>query len=70
MFDYILEGLGFRSTGKFLGISNVSLLNWIRSFGREVQELNSESQEIEMVEVDEIHSCIGSKKLLLDMDCC
>jgi hypothetical protein len=57
-----LEGLGFRSIGRFLGVSNVSVLNWIRSFGKEVQELNSEGQEIEMVEVDEMHSCIGSKK--------
>jgi transposase-like protein len=38
------EGLGFRSIGRFLGVSNVSVLNWIRSFGSEVQELNSESQ--------------------------
>jgi hypothetical protein len=69
-----LEGLGFRSIGRFLGVSNVSVLNWIRSFGKEIQELNSESQEIEMVELDEMHSYIGSKKtaagyglLLIDM---
>jgi transposase-like protein len=65
-----LERLGFRSTGRFSGISNVSILNRIRSFGKEVRELNSESREIEMVEVDEMHSCIGPKKLLLDLDCC
>jgi transposase-like protein len=65
-----LERLGFRSIGRFLGVSNTSVLNWIRSFGREIQELNSESQEIEMVEVDEMHSYIGSKKLLLYKDCC
>jgi transposase-like protein len=69
-----LEGLGFRSIGRFLGVSNVSVLNWIRSFGREVERLSSESKEIEMVEVDEMHSYIGSKKtivgyglLLIDM---
>jgi uncharacterized protein YjcR len=69
-----LEGLGFRSIGRFLGVSNVSVLKWIRSFGKEVQELNSDSQEIEMVEVDEMHSYVGSKKtivgyglLLIDM---
>jgi transposase-like protein len=33
-----LEGLGFRSIGRFLGVSNVSVLNWIRSFGKEVGE--------------------------------
>ncbi|GHT17441.1 hypothetical protein FACS189429_1530 [Bacteroidia bacterium] len=56
-----LEGLGFRSIGRFLGVSNVSVLNWIRSFGKEVQSLNAESQEIEMVEADEMHSYIGQK---------
>jgi|SRR5215510_14003724 len=68
------EGLGFRSIGKFLGVSNVSVLNWIRSFGKEVEKLKAESKDIEMVEVDEMHSYIGSKKtivgyglLLIDM---
>jgi transposase-like protein len=70
-----LEGLGFRSIGRFLGVSNVSVLNWIRSFGREVEKLNSESKEIEIIEVDEMHSYIGLKKtsvgyglLLIDME--
>jgi hypothetical protein len=69
-----LEGFGFRSIGRLLGVSNVSVLNWIKSFGREVEELSSDSKEIEMVEVDEVHSYIGSKKtsveyglLLIDM---
>ena len=69
-----LEGLGFRSIGRILDVSNVSVLNWIRDFGKKVQELNTESQQVEMVEVDEMHSYIGSKKttvgyglLLIDM---
>jgi transposase-like protein len=69
-----LEGLGFRSIGRFLGVSNVSVLNWIRDFGKKVQALHAVSQKIEMVEVDEMHSYIGSKKttagfglLLIDM---
>ena len=70
-----LEGLGFRSIGRFLGVSNVSVMNWIRSFGKELQAFNAENQDIEMVEVDEMHSYIGSKKttvgyglLLIDME--
>ena len=70
-----LEGLGFRSIGRFLGVSNVSVLNWINSFGKEVGELHSASKEIEMVEVDEMHSYIASKKtvvgyglLLIDLE--
>ena len=69
-----LEGLGFRSIGRILGVSNVSVLNWIRDFGKKIQELNSDNKQIEMVEVDEMHSYIGSKKttvgyglLLIDM---
>lgn len=57
-----LEGLGFRSIGRVLGVSNVSVLNWIRSFGKEVEKLCSEDKEIEPVEVDEMHSYLGSKK--------
>lgn len=69
-----LEGLGFRSIGRILEVSNVTVLNWIRSFGEEVQSLQSESKEIERVELDEMHSYIGNKKtivgfglLLIDM---
>ena len=65
-----LEGLGFRSIGRILGVSNVSVLRWIRKFGQKAQELNTEKQQIEMVEVDEMHSYIGSKKTVLGMDCC
>jgi hypothetical protein len=57
-----LEGLDFRSTGRFLGVSNVSVLKWVRSYGKEIQELNTKSQKIGMVEVDEIHWYTGSKK--------
>ena len=73
-FQLYLEGMGFRSIGRILEVSNVTVLNWIRSFGEEVQSLQSESKEIEMVELDEMHSYIGNKKtivgfglLLIDM---
>ena len=56
-----LEGLGFRSIGRILGVSNVSVLNWIRDFGEKVQELHSASQDIELVEVDEMHTYVSSK---------
>jgi transposase-like protein len=69
-----LEGLGFRSIGRILEVSNVTVLNWIRNFGKEVQALSPDSQEIEMVELDEMHSYVGSKRtiagsglLLIDM---
>ncbi len=56
-----LEGLGFRSIGRFLNVSNVTVLNWVRAFGEKVNEIRSE-ENIEVVEIDEMHTYIGSKK--------
>jgi transposase len=56
-----LEGLGFRSTGRFLGVSHVSVQKWIKKFGQELEELKSE-KEISIVELDEMHTYIGNKK--------
>ena len=64
-----MEGLGFRSIGRILGVSHVAMYNWIKSFGIKVDEIESDA-EVDMVEIDEMHSYVGDKKLLLDMDCC
>ncbi|OAV69560.1 Transposase [Bacteroidales bacterium Barb4] len=64
-----LEGLGFRSIGRLSGVSNVSVLNWIRKFGKETQALHLESKKTERAEVDGMHAYAGSKKLSTDLDC-
>ncbi len=56
-----LEGLGFRSIGRVLGVSHVSVQKWITKFGQELENLKSES-EISIVEMDEMHTYIGNKK--------
>ena len=56
-----LEGLGFRSIGRFLGVSHVSIQKWIKKFGQELEDLKSEN-EISIVELDEMHTYIGNKK--------
>jgi len=68
-----LEGLGFRSIGRYLKISHVAVYNWIKEYGEKLDELRS-SEEIEVVEIDEMHTYVGSKKttagsglLLIDM---
>ncbi len=68
-----LEGLGFRSIGRVLNVSNVSILNWIRQFGKQVQSLQSD-EPVSVTEIDEIHTYVGQKKtingyglLLIDM---
>ena len=68
-----LAGLGFRSIGRVLAVSHVSVFNWIKSFGENLDSLRS-SDQIEVVELDEMHTYVGSKKttvgsglLLIDM---
>lgn len=56
-----LEGLGFRSIGRFLKVSHVAVFNWIKIFGTKLDELRS-TDEIEVVEIDEMHTYIGEKK--------
>jgi transposase len=56
-----LEGVGFRSIGRFLGVSHVSVQKWIKKFGQELEALKSEN-EISIVELDEMHTYIGNKK--------
>jgi len=63
------EGLGFRSIGRFLGVSHVSVQRWIKKSGQDLEELKSEN-EISIVGVDEMHTYIGNKKILLDLDGC
>ena len=57
-----LEGLGFRSIGRLLGVSNVAVLKWIRDFGLKAGDLPEASQGIQQVEIDEMYSYVGSKK--------
>ncbi|MCK4661621.1 MAG: IS1 family transposase [Bacteroidales bacterium] len=56
-----LEGLGFRSIGRFLCVSHVAVQNWIKKFGKELDEIKS-SEKISVIEMDEMHTYIGNKK--------
>ncbi len=72
--ELYLEGLGFRSIGRFLGVSHVSVYQWIKAFGENVEEIRNDDK-IEIIEMDEIHTYIGDKKttvrfglLLIEME--
>ncbi len=62
--ELYLEGLGFRSIGRLLKVSHVSICNWIKHYGRSLDLLQSNHQ-ICLTEIDEMHSYIGSKKTLV-----
>lgn len=57
-----LEGMGFRSIGRIIGVSNVAILNWVKSFEIKAGELPVKGPPVKEVELDEMHTYIGSKK--------
>lgn len=69
-----LEGLGFRAIGRVLGIGYSTVYYWVKELSVKHQDIyNANStqynEQIDIVELDEIHSCSKFKKLLLKPDC-
>lgn len=69
-----LEGLGFRAIGRILNISYGTVYRWVKKWGESV-EFPQNEEPIEIVELDEIHSYVQSKKttvgaglLLIDLE--
>jgi transposase len=58
-----LEGLGFRSIGRILNFSNVTILKWIRAAGEQLEAIKRD-EPVKIMELDEMHSYIGSKKTI------
>lgn len=56
-----LEGLGFRSIGRLLNCSHVAVYQWIKQYGNKAQ-LSLPTSDLDVVEMDEMHSYVGSKK--------
>jgi transposase-like protein len=63
-----LEGMGFRAIGRFLGVSNVAVLKWVRNAGEEILKIHASGhnhkQKVEAFELDELMTYIKSKKTL------
>ncbi|KXK19353.1 MAG: insertion element protein [Candidatus Parvibacillus calidus] len=62
--EMYLEGLGFRAIGRILKISYGTVYRWIKEWGSKVS-LPQNSQPIAVVEIDELHSYVGSKKTIV-----
>ena len=62
--QFYLEGLGFRSIGRFLGVSHVSVYQWIKPFGAKLESIKS-NKKIGVVEIDEMHTYIAHKKTIV-----
>ena len=60
-----LEGLGFRSIERVLQVSHVSVLNWVRALGKKIEEYRQGEGTINIIEMDELHTYIGTKKTIV-----
>lgn len=54
-----LEGLGFRSIARFLKVSNVAVLNWIKAFGASI--VQQKPSKVDFMEIDEMHHYVQKK---------
>lgn len=59
-----LEGLGFHSIGRLLGVSHVSIINWVRKYGKELSSIRNPCP-VKVMELDETHSFCGHKKTIV-----
>ena len=57
-----LEGMGFRSIARIIGVSYVAVFNWIKAFGIKAGDLPAKGPPVKEVEIDEMHTYVGSKK--------
>ena len=69
-----LEGLGFHSIARLLNVSHVTVMNWVKKYGRELSKIRN-PKPVQIMELDEIHSYVGRKKttdgyglLLIDIE--
>jgi len=60
--DLYLEGLGFRAIGRILKISHGTVYQWVRKTGESL-ELPKTEGPVAVVELDEMHSYVGQKKI-------
>jgi transposase len=58
-----LEGLGFQSISRLLNVSHVAVIKWIKKYGEQLKELKTD-KPIKIIELDEMHSYLGSKKTI------
>lgn len=56
-----LEGLGFRSIGRILKFSHVSIYRWIKSFGEKLKNIQKKEKAAIKVEIDEMHTYVKKK---------
>ncbi len=59
-----LEGMSFRGTKRWLGISHVTGMKWVRRWGKAIQHLRKKQKpvKVEEVEIDELGTFVAQEK--------
>ena len=65
-----LEGMGFRAIERVVGVSHVSVINWVKQDGKALKKVTESRKNIAAVELDELCSYVGSKKKALGLASC
>jgi insertion element IS1 protein InsB len=65
-----LEGMGFRAIERVVGVSHVSVINWVKKYGKALTHASEQGKKLSAVELDELCSYVGSKKKDMDLASC
>jgi len=57
-----LEGMGFRAIERVVGVSHVSVINWVKKYGKALKKATESGKALSAAELDELCSYVGSKK--------
>ena len=60
---YYLEGIGFRRIERLLGMSHVTVINWVKKAGGKIKDIvfeEKKAEKVDVLEMDEL--CINLKK--------
>ena len=62
-----LGGNGFRKIERLMGVSHVSVINWVKKFASKIKNIPKRCEKVNVLELDEM--CVSSKKNMA-LDCC
>ena len=59
-----LEGMGFRAIERVVSVSHVSVINWVKKYGKALTHaVEQQRKKLSAVELDELCSYVGSSPL-------
>jgi transposase len=57
-----VDGMNLRRIGRHLGVNHQSVANWVKAYVAQLPPAPLPDDEVETLEMDELHTFIGDKK--------